>query len=47
MTTVYLCTAINYLNKMNLKGLCNEDNYSPKNILDTELVHLLGKLNEL
>jgi hypothetical protein len=47
MTTVYFCTAINYLNKLNLKDLCNEDNYSPQNILDTELVHLLSKLNEL
>ena len=47
MTTVYFCTAINYLNKLNLKDLCNEDNYSPQNMLDTELVHLLSKLNEL
>jgi hypothetical protein len=47
MITVYFCTAINYLNKLNLKDLCNEDNYSPQNILDTELVHLLSKLNEL
>ena len=47
MTTVYFCTTINYLNKMSLKDLCNEDNYSPQNMLDTELVHLLSKLNEL
>jgi hypothetical protein len=47
MTTVYFCTAINYLNKLNLKDLWNEDNYSPQNIRDTELVHLLSKLNEL
>ena len=47
MTTVYFCTAINYLNKLNLQDLCNEDSYSPQNMLDTELVHLLSKLNEL
>ena len=47
MKTVYFCTAINYLNKLNLKDLCNEYNYSPQNMLDTELVHLLSKLNEL
>jgi hypothetical protein len=47
MITVYFCTAINYLNKLNLKDLCIEDNYSPKNMLDTELIHLLSKLNEL
>ena len=47
MTTVYFCTAINYLNKLNLKDLCNEDNYSPQKMLDTELVHLLSKMNEL
>ena len=47
MKTVYFCTAINYLNKLNLKDLCNEYNYSPQNMLDTELAHLLSKLNEL
>ena len=46
MATVYFCTTINYLNKLKLKDLCNEDNYSPQNMLDTELVYLLSKLNE-
>ena len=47
MTNVYFCTAVNYLNKLNLKDLCNEDNYSSQYMLDTELVHLLSKLSEL
>ena len=47
MTTVFFCTAINYLNKLSLKNLCNEYNYSPKKKLETELVHLLSKLSEL
>ena len=47
MATVNFCTAINYLNKLNLKNFCNEENYSPQNMLDTKLVQLLNKLNEL
>jgi len=47
MTTTFSCRAINYSHNLNLKDLCNEDNYSPQNIFDTELVHLLSKLNEL
>jgi hypothetical protein len=47
LTTVYFCAAINYSDKVDLKNLCNEDNYSPQNMLDTELVYLLSKLNEL
>jgi len=47
MTTTFSYRAINYLHNLNLKDLCNEDNYSPQNMLDTELAHLLSKLNEL
>jgi hypothetical protein len=47
MATTFSYRAINYSHNLNLKDLCNEDNYSPQNNLDTELVHLLSKLNEL
>jgi hypothetical protein len=40
-------TAINYSNDLNLKDLCDEDEYSPQKMLDSELVQLLSKLNEL
>ena len=46
MTAAFSYSAINYSNNVNLQDLCNEDNYSPQNMLDTELVHLLSKLNE-
>ena len=47
MTAAFSYSAINYSNNVKLQDLCNEDNYSPQNMLDTELVHLLSKLNEL
>ena len=47
MTTTFSYTAINYSNNADLNNLCNEDNCIPQNMLDTELVHLLSKLNEL
>jgi hypothetical protein len=47
MTTVFSYRAIDYSHNVNLKDLYNGGNYSPKNMFDTELVHLLSKLNEL
>ncbi len=47
ITAAFSYTAINYSNKVKLKDLCNEDNYSPQNMLDSELVQLLDDLNEL
>ena len=47
MTAAFSYSAINYSNNVNLQDLCNEDNYNPQNMLDTELVHLLSRLNEL
>jgi hypothetical protein len=47
MTTTFFYTVCNYSNKVNLKELYNEDNYSPQNELNTELVNFLSKLNEL
>ena len=47
MTTAFSYSSINYSNDVKLEDLCNEDNYSPQYILDTELVHLLSRLNEL
>ena len=47
MKTAFSYRAINYSHNVNLKDLYNGDNYSPKNMLDIELVHLLSKLNKL
>lgn len=47
MTAAFSYSAINYSNNVNLQDLCNEDKYNPQNMLDTELVHLLSRLNEL
>ena len=47
MTTAFSYRAIKYSHNVNLKDLYNGVDYSPKNMLDTELVYLLSKLNEL
>lgn len=47
MTAAFSYTAINYSNNVKLQDLCNEDKYSPQNMLDSQLVQLLSELNEL
>lgn len=47
MTAAFSYSAITYSNNVGLKDLCNEDKYSPQNMLDSELGRLLSELNEL
>jgi hypothetical protein len=47
MTVAFSYTAINYSNDLNLEDLCDEGEYGPQKMLDSELVQLLSDLNEL